>query len=121
MNSNRYVGAFIENARKSLASNEATLTTTGLDLTDKAILQHLGFKEDRPDEDDPAYIEYKMPIGDCLLLKGVEINIAGSLIYLWAKEHERGLAPGQPIVTYARDFNWQELGKLLYSLTKMRE
>jgi hypothetical protein len=121
MNSNRYVGAFIENAKKPVASNEATLTTTGLDPTGKAILQHLGFRENRPDEDDPAYIEYKMPVGDCLLLRGVEINIAGSLIYLWAKEHEHGLAPGQPIVADARDFNWQELAKLLGNLSKMKK
>lgn len=120
MNSNRYVGAFIENAKTPVSSNEAILNTGSLDLTDQAILKHLGFKEDRPDEDDPKYTEYKMPIGDCLLMKGVEINIAGSLIYVWAKEHERGLAPGQPIVTDARDFSWQELGKLLCSVAKMR-
>lgn len=120
MKANTFLGAFIENAGKPLPSNEHLLNSTSLCGEDELILSKLGFEQHRPDPAEPGYCEHRLRLGNCHVLKNVEVAIADTFIDIWVEEQGRGILPGQSVLIVVRSFTWRELAAVLKALTKLR-
>ena len=116
MTPNTFVPVFIEIAGKATAPNTELLDESRLCAEDQLILHRLGFEQLHPDPVEPDYSEHKLCLGDCHLLKNVELTLAGTYIDLWAEEHPRGITPGQKVIIHSREFTWQGLAAVLKAL-----
>lgn len=117
MKANTFLAAFIENAGKSLPDNEHQLDSTTLCGEDELILAKLGFEKHRPDASESGYCEHRLRLGNCDVLKNVELTIADRFIDIWVEEQERGILPGQSVLIVVRPFTWRELAAVLKALT----
>lgn len=118
MKANTFLRAFIENAGKPLSSNQQQLDSTRMCAEDELILHKLGFEQHRPDPADTGYCEHRLHLGNCHVLKNVEVAIADTFIDIWVEEQGRGILPGQSVLIVVRSFTWRELAAVLKALTK---